>query len=126
MIVGVGLDIVERARIAERVDDQRFVSRVLTGEEQAIYQQLSAKRKIEYLSGRFSAKEAYAKARGTGIGAELSFQDICILDDEVGKPVIFVRQSMDRKQAHVSITHTRTAAAAVVIIEAAPDESAYS
>ncbi|MBM7658944.1 holo-ACP synthase [Sporolactobacillus spathodeae] len=124
MICGIGLDIVERDRMLQKIADQRFVARILVPEEQKIFNQLSPKRKTEFLAGRFSAKEAYAKAKGTGIGASLSFQDICIIDDPAGKPVLTSR--LDHGEyTHVSITHTRESAAAVVVIESLSGQSAY-
>lgn len=115
MIIGIGLDLVETNRI-ERIKERqsRFPERILTEAEQHTYRSLSEKRKTEFLAGRFAAKEAYAKALGTGIGKELSFQDIEISSDEKGKPFI-VKPASDR--IHLSITHTKQYAAAQVIIE---------
>ncbi|MFT8363367.1 MAG: holo-ACP synthase [Sporolactobacillus sp.] len=124
MICGIGIDIVERDRIFQKIDDRRFVARILDLEEQTVYYRLSSKRKTEFLAGRFSAKEAYAKARGTGIGAALSFQDICILDNAEGKPVLRCRLDEGRC-VHVSITHTRESAASFVVIESLSGQSAY-
>lgn len=81
MIFGIGIDIVELHRIENMLSRQtRFPQRILTEAEYARFTQLSDKRKIEFLAGRFAAKEAFSKAYGTGIGKELSFQDI-----EIGK-----------------------------------------
>lgn len=115
MIKGIGLDIVEIERIHDICKRQpRFPLRILTTEELQVYEQLSEQRKIEYLSGRFAAKEAYAKANGTGIGDQLSFLDIETSYDQNGKPIIVKPR---REKVYLSITHTRTIAAAQVIIE---------
>lgn len=117
MILGIGLDLVETERIEKlRVRQERFPERVLSAAELAYYKTLSEKRKTEFLSGRFAAKEAFAKARGTGIGTELSFQDIEIVADKLGKPHIG-RPADKGKRVHLSITHTKSYAAAQVVIE---------
>ena len=89
MIFGIGIDIVELHRIENMLSRQaRFPQRILTEAEYARFTLLSDKRKIEFLAGRFAAKEAFSKAYGTGIGKELSFQDIETGNDTAGKPVL--------------------------------------
>ncbi|MGG4167798.1 holo-ACP synthase [Rossellomorea vietnamensis] len=115
MIKGIGLDIVEIGRIRELLERQpKFVKRILTEREEDTFFSLSEGRRIEYVAGRFAAKEAYAKANGTGIGKVLSFQDIEISKDGNGKPYF---SKPEGTQAHLSITHSREFAAAQVIIE---------
>ncbi|MBS4206478.1 holo-ACP synthase [Bacillus sp. FJAT-50079] len=115
MIHGIGLDLVETERVEKlRRRQERFPYRVLTKNELSTYFTLSETRKTEFLAGRFAAKEAYAKAVGTGIGSDCSFQDIEIIADEKGKPHIVA--STDYK-IHLSITHTKAYAAAQVILE---------
>ena len=115
MIKGIGLDIVEIERIRKISSSQpRFAERVLTEYEQHKYRRLSGNRQLEYLAGRFAAKEAFSKANGTGIGKEVRFQDIEIRNDERGKPIISKPFSQG---VHLSITHTKEYAAAQVIIE---------
>ncbi|MEK3889606.1 holo-ACP synthase [Bacillus sp. FSL K6-3431] len=115
MIIGIGLDLVETDRIDRlRKRQKRFAERILTEVELSVYDSLNENRKTEFLSGRFAAKEAYSKAAGTGIGEALSFQDIEIMSDEKGKPCI-VKPA--RYRIHLSITHTKSHAAAQVIIE---------
>ncbi|MEG7283833.1 holo-ACP synthase [Bacillus sp. 0909A] len=117
MIYGIGLDIIELKRIASMANRQkRFAERILTGCEFAQYQELSEKRKIEFLAGRFAAKEAFSKAYGTGIGKHLSFHDIEITKDLNGKPFI-VCAKLSQAAVHVSITHAKEYAAAQVVIE---------
>lgn len=115
MISGIGLDIVELKRIEAIMERQeKFVSRVLTESEKAKIETLSGKRKVEFLAGRFAAKEAFSKAFGTGIGKELSFLDIEIESDEKGKP--FIAKPFN-KGVHLSISHSAEYAVAQVIIE---------
>ena len=115
MIIGIGLDIVEIGRI-QRIDAKsaKLRERVLTARELAEYETLSNTRKIEFLAGRFAAKEAFGKANGTGIGMSCSFQDIEIRKDEKGKPCLFYQQ---QETGLVSITHTKEYAAAQVLLQ---------
>ncbi len=115
MIIGIGIDMIELERVRAILKRQpRFVDRILTEEEKKYYLLLSENRKIEWFAGRFSAKEAFSKAYGTGIGESLSFKDISIISDESGKPII--KHPLD-VQAHLSITHTKQYAAAQVLLE---------
>ena len=76
MIKNIGVDQIEVDRIAKVVDrGDGFARKVLTDREFAQYQDLTHKRKIEYLGGRFAVKEAFSKAWGTGIGQAVSFED---------------------------------------------------
>lgn len=115
MITGIGLDIVEIGRIRKLVESQpRFPHRVLTEAELAVFNGHKLERGIEFLAGRFAAKEAFSKARGTGIGRELSFQDIEILADRKGRPMV-VKPVGDH--VHLSISHSEQYAVAQAIIE---------
>ncbi|KAB2330565.1 holo-ACP synthase [Bacillus mesophilum] len=115
MITGIGIDIVELHRIQKLVDkQQKFALRILTHSEFQQFEQLHGKRQVEFLAGRFAAKEAYSKAIGTGIGSDLSFQDIEIAKDERGKPSIM---KPIQHGVHLSISHSKDYAVAQVIIE---------
>lgn len=115
MISGIGIDIVELDRIKTIIDRQsKFIQRILTEKEQLIFRDLKSTRKIEFLAGRFAAKEAFAKANGTGIGNELSFLDIEIQPDSKGKPMI---TAPINKGVHLSISHSRDYCVAQVVIE---------
>ncbi|MFY0546242.1 holo-ACP synthase [Brevibacillus sp. H7] len=129
MIVGLGIDIVEIERIDSLLKRQKgLVDRLLTEREKALFSGKSNGRKAEWIAGRFAAKEAAAKALGTGIGARLSFQDIEILSTEAGKPElriapdalagIFPKQSPGLR-FHISISHSQAYAVAQVIVEEA-------
>lgn len=115
MIVGIGLDIADIDRIENAYDRRTsFAERVLTDEERDLFLSLKGKRKIEFLAGRYAAKEAYSKAVGTGIG-KLKFRDIEILNDSFGKPII--TKCPFEGNVFLSITHTDTIAAAQVVLE---------
>lgn len=115
MIKGIGLDIIELQRIAGIIErTPRFILRILTERERAIYETLTDGRKIEFLAGRFAAKEAYAKANGTGIRAGCEFIDIEVLANELGAPQLYFKG--EPANGFVSITHSNDYAAAQVIL----------
>ncbi len=115
LIKGIGLDIVEISRIMKANDlNPHFKERILTKNELAIFNQLKTRRQLEFLAGRFSAKEAYSKANGTGIGKECSLQDIEILPNDKGQPILYFKQEI--VQGFVSITHSKEYAAAQVVL----------
>jgi holo-[acyl-carrier protein] synthase len=87
-MIAVGTDILKIARIDEvvaRLGD-RFVARILTPDERTEYQQSAQANRL--LAKRFAAKEAVAKALGTGIGRGVSWQDIQICHDAHGAPLV--------------------------------------
>ncbi|WP_210367151.1 holo-ACP synthase [Bacillus sp. REN3] len=115
MITGTGIDIVEINRIRKLAESQpKFVDRVLTEKERAAYQGYNEARRIEFLAGRFAAKEAFSKARGSGIGKELSFLDIEIETDPHGRPLVTLPFA---EGVHLSISHSEHYAIAQVVIE---------
>lgn len=115
MITGIGIDIVEIDRICKAAERQtRFFERILCETERTRYLQLKGRRKVEFLAGRYAAKEAFSKAAGTGIGSELSFQDIEIGKDEKGRP--FITKPFT-EGVHLSLSHSEHYAVAQVIIE---------
>lgn len=85
-MIGVGTDILKMQRIDEVVGrlGNKFVQRILTPSEQREYQACSQPNRL--LAKRFAAKEAVAKALGTGIGRGVSWQDITIGHDAHGAP----------------------------------------
>ncbi|MGE6257926.1 holo-ACP synthase [Heyndrickxia sporothermodurans] len=115
MIKGIGLDIIEIERIHQlRIRQQRFPEKILSEKELESYKDIKESRKSEYLAGRFAAKEAFSKALGTGIGKELSLQEMEIMVDGRGKP--YFKKPIE-KGVHLSITHSKQYAAAQVVIE---------
>lgn len=127
-IVGIGLDVVETQRIEnvlESAAGERFAARVLTVKELGLMQGLPPKRRTQFVAGRFALKEAVVKALGCGIGADVGFQDIETLPDELGKPVCTLSEPALARLGmaggtlllHVAITHERSVAAATALIE---------
>ncbi|HAM82206.1 holo-ACP synthase [Ornithinibacillus bavariensis] len=116
MIKGIGIDIIEINRIRKSIENERFLERVLTTNERMYLKRLQGEaRKAEFVAGRFAAKEAFAKAMGTGIG-KLSFQDIEVVNDERGKPMLSVSLP-DKMNIFVSISHSKEYAVAQVVLE---------
>ncbi|MFT7288587.1 MAG: holo-[acyl-carrier protein] synthase [Halieaceae bacterium] len=87
-MVAIGTDIVEIARIEAvwRRHGQRFIERILTPDERRRLE--SQREPWRFLARRFAAKEAIAKTLGTGIGVQLSWQDICIQNRSGGAPLV--------------------------------------
>lgn len=128
MIVGIGLDLVELDRIGRilaQASGSRFAGKVLTEEERVRWASLPPRRALEFLAGRFAAKEAVVKALGCGIGAAAGFHDIQILGDVSGKPCCRLAESSWNRlglregehRIHVAITHERNQAAATAVVE---------
>lgn len=115
LIIGIGLDLTEIHRIDKAVKHREtFAERVLTPSELALFKEKQGHRQVEFLAGRYAAKEAFSKALGTGIG-KVGFLDIEILPDKKGRPI--VTKSPFDGNSHVSITHTNEVAAAQVVLE---------
>lgn len=116
MIAGIGIDVAEIDRIKRAVEKTpSFINKVLTKGEQAQLATLKNQRYYEYIAGRFSLKEAYSKALGTGIGRHVSFLDVEIIDNELGQPVV-VSHPFDGP-AHASVSHTGQLVFTEVILE---------
>ena len=83
-ILGIGVDIIENKRIKEAIKNKSFINRVYSVREQR--QSNLIKNKVAFFSKRFAAKEAFAKALGTGFRVKLNFKDIEVVNDKMGKP----------------------------------------
>lgn len=117
MIKGIGTDIVEISRIEKLMHKSQFVERILTFKEREVFDAMSFKRQLEFLAGRFAAKEAVAKALGTGIG-DISFQDIEILNSVTGQPQIKIKNSrFATDNYYLSISHSIDYAVAFALVE---------
>jgi len=125
MILGIGIDLASLKRIGavlERSGD-RFLERILTeGEKKQMPKQ--GRRRIEWTAGRFAAKEAASKALGTGISAGITMKDIEVLSSPDGAPRIHLHGqaeeralAMGASRIHLSISHEKETACAVVILE---------
>jgi holo-[acyl-carrier protein] synthase len=124
MILGLGMDLIEVARVAASLGrhGDRFLTRILRPEEIAYCRSCPAP--APPVAARFAAKEAVAKAFGTGIGAQLGWLDIEIGRRADGAPFVILHgagaallAARGGRAVHVSLTHTRGHAAAVAVIE---------
>lgn len=124
MIVGTGIDIAEVDRIAATIlrFGQRFTARVFT--EAEIRYCESKANKAERYAARFAAKEAGMKAIGTGWSRGVRWQDIEVQRLPGGRPTVVFHgragefyAKLGAKQAHLSLTHTKGMAMAVVVLE---------
>ena len=121
MLIGIGCDCIEIDRFRQAVlrSGEAFLFRLFTDEELALCRRNADP--IFCYAGRFAAKEALAKALGTGIGPDLSWKDMEILADSRGKPVvrwgIDVFSRFGIQKTHLSISHTHTIAIAQAIVE---------
>ena len=124
LIYGIGTDIVEVARLEHSIQQfgDEFATRVLAESEMESY--LQTKLKARFLAKRFAAKEAFSKALGTGIRGVVSFQNIAVSHDELGKPILILAQELadfvhEKRiiQMHVSISDEKNLAAAFVVLE---------
>ena len=83
-ILGIGVDIIQNKRIKDSIKNHRFKNRIYSTNELKLSSY--SKNKIGYFSKRFAAKEAFAKALGTGFRDNLNFKDIEIMNNKLGKP----------------------------------------
>ena len=83
-ILGIGVDIVQNKRIKLLIKNKTFVKRIFGIKEIKLSKKISNKN--SYFAKRFAAKEALAKALGSGFRNNLNFRDIEILNDKLGKP----------------------------------------
>lgn len=87
-VVGIGTDLLDGRRIeaAYQRHGQRLVERFLTPSEQQVWHQRGCP--VNYIAKRFAAKEALAKALGTGIAKGIGFQQLEVLNDPQGAPLV--------------------------------------
>ncbi len=115
MSKAIGIDIVEFNQISPKLSDQ-FIKRILSDNELKRYNTISHKqRKLEYISGRFAAKEAYTKVYKK-FDEPLNFKDVEVLNDDLGAPYI---KSLYRPNDKilVSISHSANYVVAICILK---------
>jgi holo-[acyl-carrier protein] synthase len=122
MIFGIGIDLIEVTRVGKQLEKDSFKEKIFT--EKEIEYCTARKNFAECFAARFAAKEAFLKAIGTGWRGGISFREIEIANDNLGKPTIClqgkakefaVKNELDN--IHVSLTHVKSNAGAIVIIE---------
>jgi holo-[acyl-carrier protein] synthase len=124
MVIGAGTDLIEIARIAQSVEryGERFLSRVFTSRE--IEYCRRKKNAAESFAARFAAKEAGAKALGTGISRGVGWLELEVARAPGERPVLQLTgraaaraRSLGVAHISLSLTHSRDTALAVVIME---------
>ena len=124
-IFGIGIDIVDNNRFKKLIKKTKFVNRICSSKE--INNLKKKNNKISYLSKRFSAKEAFVKALGTGFRNELCFNDISILNDKKGKPYFLFNQKirnilknkykLNKIKVHLSLSDEKKYSVSYVILQ---------
>lgn len=113
----IGTDIIELDRISQALDRRpSFQNKVLSKQELVVITHFSKHRQIEFIAGRFCAKEAYVKALGIGFRPGIMMTDISIMPNEWGQPEIAEGPLL--QGVNISISHSNTIAMAVCCIEA--------
>jgi holo-[acyl-carrier protein] synthase len=124
MIYGIGIDLVENDRLAKIVAKwgSKFLERVFS-ESEINYCEKHAQSSVNY-GARFAAKESFLKALGIGLGMGVKLREIEVVHDEKGKPDLVLwgeaRMQIEKRdiiKVHLSLTHTRTYATAIVLLE---------
>lgn len=124
MILGLGIDIIEIARIRASHErfGERFLQRILLPGEIAYC--LSHKFPAPHLAARFAAKEAISKAFGTGIGSSLGWHDMEVARKDTGEPFVVLHGAGQKlletragKTVHLSLSHTEFYTTAVAVLE---------
>jgi len=124
-VVGIGVDLVECARIGSSLDrfGEKFLRRVFT--EGEIEYSMSMKFPARHLAARFAAKEAVSKAFGTGIGKAMGWRNIDVRKKRSGEPFLVFSgpaQELASKRgvtsALITLSHTEHHAMACVVLEA--------
>ncbi|MBT4122605.1 MAG: holo-ACP synthase [Candidatus Ruthia sp.] len=129
MIYGIGTDIINIERVEHILTKNKdgFVRRVLSEHEQALFANKGDS--APYCAKRFAAKEAFAKALGTGIGKIVSFQDLTVRNNDSGKPYFIPSEklrlyllSKNIKHAHLSLSDEKYNAVAFVVLESVVED----
>jgi len=117
MILGIGIDLLEFEQL--NIANEQLVKKILTHNEYQLFlQKKTEQQKKEFFGGRFSAKEAFVKAIGTGF-RDIGFHDIEILNDALGAPKLTTTFNFLQipTYIHLSISHSTQAVTAMVVIE---------
>jgi holo-[acyl-carrier protein] synthase len=124
MVLGLGTDLIETKRLQESIDrfGTRFLERIFTAGEIEYCQR--KKNSAESFAARFAAKEAGAKALGTGISRGVSWKEFEVRREPSGRPTLHVSgragelaEAMGVRRMQLSLTHSREFAMAVVVAE---------
>lgn len=122
MILGVGIDLCDAGRIEKSLARPGFVDHVFSPEEQALLSARGGAHRAETAAANFAAKEAFLKAAGVGLGG-FALRELAVLRQESGAPYFALTGAAaawaeaQGATVHVSLTHERGLASAVVVLE---------
>jgi len=123
MIIGTGIDIIEVERIAHRVGSDNGFKEFVFSKDEINYCDAKAS-PFEHYAARFAAKEAFLKAIGKGWDSGLQWNEIEIVNEDSGKPLLRITGDTEKMLApmgiriiHLSLSHVKSMATAVVILE---------
>jgi len=123
MILGIGIDIIEVARVADKIGKESGFRELVFSKNEIDYCESKAKR-FEHYAARFAAKEAFFKAIGTGWKNGTSFNEVEIINNNNGQPQLSLLGETAETLSvvkftniQVSLSHLTTIASAVVIVE---------
>ena len=91
-IIGLGVDIVDNARISKSIKNKLFLKRIYTNKEILFSKKI--KNKTLFFAKRFAAKEAFAKSLGSGFRKNLNFKDISVKNNRLGKPSFLITKKI--------------------------------
>ena len=124
-IVGIGVDIIENNRFKKLIKKKKFIDRICSLKE--IDNLKKKNNKVLFLSKRFSAKEAFVKALGSGVRNNLCFKDISVLNDKKGKPyflfnkkikdILKNKYKLNKFKAHLSLSDERKHSISYVVLQ---------
>lgn len=124
MVRGIGIDIIEIARIRKSIEDlgPAFLTKVFTDAEIAY---CSAKQnRYQHFAARFAAKEAMSKALSTGWAGEFRWKDVEVTNDPSGQPRVTLhnrlRDLCARATVLLTISHSETHVVAMVLVQEGP------
>ncbi|MBN2382727.1 holo-ACP synthase [bacterium] len=126
MIFGVGIDIIEVSRLDQEwhseESKENFIAAVFTDREIAYCEQ--KKYKARHYAARYALKESFFKALGTGWRYGMTWKEVEVLNDDLGKPELCIHGKAEEyirakniSAIHVSLSHIKEIAVAVVILE---------
>ena len=123
MITGIGIDMIEPERVAEKIGKESGFRELVFSKKEIEYCEAKAN-KFEHYAARFAAKEAFFKALGTGWANGTAFNEIEIIHDETGRPLLQLigttaetLTQLKNAKIFVSLSHLKASASALVIIE---------
>jgi holo-[acyl-carrier protein] synthase len=112
----IGVDIIKISRIKSSIGNfnNKFIKRVFHPDEIEKSELLAEKQKIAYFAKRFAAKEAFIKAKGNKL--DIKFADICIKNDQYGKPIVYYKNEK-LENAEISLSDNGDYAIAFMLLK---------